>query len=750
MTGLPITFLNRAVVFSPWTPNSGVRFTSAIAIDTETTLIDDTRRWQTPNFVLAAATDGRQGVFITREHLSAFLRDHFACEWIFHNASFDLAVIHMVAPQLDVYHHVELGLVKDTQLEHQLLMLAVEGHTADGKGQATLDACAQRYLGVTLQKEAADQAGNQVRLNFGQFLGRPPQEIPREYLEYLGQDVLATLAVHQQIIVQTDEVLFDARSVWGFVDDAWIVRCRESWGRLTHDIQLRAAIVLREVTAAGLYINQSDQQALTEKLEAKMAVLRERLRLQGFLVGEKGSQKVLQQILQRIERRHGIYTVPRTPSRKEIQTSAEALEPLASVDPFVRGFIDYKTVEKLANSFAQKLERPRLHPSFRTIVRTGRTSSFGEINSQNLPRDADIRRCFTPSLGHVFVNADYSTIELATLASAVERQFGFESAMKKSINAGDDLHTLIAARVFGKEPEEVSKDDRQKAKAINFGKPGGMGNRTLQRHAHLSYGIKLTDGEAAILSEGWLEQFPEMGRFLRNDDNDRELKCLVKELQLNWADYNAAQDRSLRIRPSAQTSSWEQVRPLALMLRKTISGANPCKQKGGAYSDEERSYFWDRLAPHADKFAKPWAAAIRNREPSVDLRKQVWRFFDRGPVFTITGRLRANATFTARHNAIFQGLAADGAKLAMWTLWRAGYRIVNFIHDEFLIEVPASSNLAQHTAIVERLMIEGMKEVIRDMDVRVESVVTSYWLKAAKSVWDAGGKVTPWQEAAAT
>ena len=64
------------------------------------------------------------------------------------------------------------------------------------------------------------------------------------------------------------------------------------------------------------------------------------------------------------------------------------------------------------------------------------------------------------------------------------------------------------------------------------------------------------------------------------------------------------------------------------------------------------------------------------------------------PVFTLTGRLRAKASFCARHNTVFQGLAADGAKLGLWNLWRAGFRIVNFIHDEVLVEVPAKSNLA--------------------------------------------------------
>jgi hypothetical protein len=75
------------------------------------------------------------------------------------------------------------------------------------------------------------------------------------------------------------------------------------------------------------------------------------------------------------------------------------------------------------------------------------------------------------------------------------------------------------------------------------------------------------------------------------------------------------------------------------------------------------------------------------------LQRAALSLVDREPVFTLTGRLRANASYCARHNTVFQGLAADGAKLALWLLWRAGYRIVNFIHDEVLIEIPVDSRL---------------------------------------------------------
>ena len=80
---------------------------------------------------------------------------------------------------------------------------------------------------------------------------------------------------------------------------------------------------------------------------------------------------------------------------------------------------------------------------------------------------------------------------------------------------------------------------------------------------------------------------------------------------------------------------------------------------------------------------------------------------------------------------MFQGLAADGAKLALWKLWRANYRIVAFVHDQVLIEVPSSANHKAVQQHIEELMISGMKEVVPDVSVSVESAYLRRWSKAA-------------------
>ena len=95
-----------------------------------------------------------------------------------------------------------------------------------------------------------------------------------------------------------------------------------------------------------------------------------------------------------------------------------------------------------------------------------------------------------------------------------------------------------------------------------------------------------------------------------------------------------------------------------------------------------------------------------------------------------TGRIRAGAKATASRNTIFQSVAADGGLLALWKLFRAGYRVVAFIHDEIVVEIPVGSDREAHATEISRVMIEGMHEVIPGMLVKVEAIVSPSFSKA--------------------
>ena len=724
--------------FRPWRPAMGGVFTKTFAFDCETTLIDDVRPWLAPAYVIGAAFDSKQGYFVRRADVAGFFAAHDNVSVAFHYAAFDLAVIDKLAPQIAIYGKVDKHQVWDTQLLHRLYVLGTSGHTAGGKGESDLEHCAERYLKVRLPKDVTDSRGNLVRLSYGRWLTTPPQEIEPIYLEYLAKDAIATRLVYRALRKRLKVLLADSRRVWGFVSPEWLDEQIRSWGPQTHHIQLGASIVLKEITANGLHLDLARKDDLAEGLKAKLAQFKKSLRRFGHLPDGKGANKSLQSVLRRAEQRCRGVRFPRTGTGL-YATSHDALQDLVDTVPFVRVLLEYRETDKLLGSFVTKMGQRVLHPSFNVLVRSGRTSSFGEINAQNLPKDKRVRSCFVPSHGNVFIDCDYKTIELATLAQACVGQFGLKSKMAEAINAGKDLHTMVAARVKNKTEAEVTKDERTKAKPINFGKPGGMGDVTMKVYAKVSYGIRLSEVEVKALSDGWFDLFPEMRKFLWDDINI-PLE-LAKLLDLTLAShFEHTDDARFARHPENAGREHRANSVLGAMCLKALKTDSPQTDAGKPYSAADLDYFWSRLESKVSSFAPSFHDDIVQRRPSVRLQREVMSRVGSAGCFTFSGRLRAKATYSARHNTVFQGLAADGAKLALWLLWRAGYRIVNFIHDQVLIEVPRGSDLNQHAERIRELMVQGMRLVVPNVKVDVSFAAADRWYKDAEAVYDATGK----------
>lgn len=736
--GMKITFNDDCYTFAPWKPAMGRVFDNTYGLDTETTLIDMERPWISPTYVLGAVFDGDKGYFLQRKDVKAFLLAHEDLCMVCHNAAFDLAVVHLLVPEADVYDLVERNRVWDTQLLHQLYTLGKEGHTARGKDQATLDHCAELYLGARLPKDVKDCKGDDVRLSWGKWLNKPAEQIEEVYLEYLAKDVIATKLVFDAVKKRINSLLKKSNKVWGFVSSEWLSEQARRFGPQTHHLQLRAAIILREITANGLHLDTKRKEALARGLEKQLAKQRRWLRKQGYLAGGDGSDKSLQNVLKRLARKHPELHFPLTETVK-FSTAHDALIDIAPRVPFVQRLMEYRETEKLLNSFIGKMARPVLHPSFNVLARSGRTSSYGEINAQNLPKDDKVRTCFVPSSGHVFIDADYKTIELGTLAQACLGQFELKSKMADAINADKDLHRLVASCVLGKPEEEITKAERSKAKPINFGKPGGMGTETLLTYAKCNYGVRLTQQEAEELSEAWLRLFPEMNEFLRDTvDTPYELAKLLKLTPTSHHEHTQDTRFLNHLENSGRESKPHRI--LGMMCIKVLKEQQPKTAEGNFYPDADIDYFWSALKRRIDLWPRKFQKDVLIRRPSRALQRAVMSVAGAASVFTFSGRLRAKATYSARHNTIFQGLAADGAKLALWKLWRDGCRIVNFIHDQVLVEVPAGSDLNAHAEKVRKLMIEGMKEVVPDILVDVSFAATDRWYKEAEAVWDKKGK----------
>src|SRR5262249_53558266 len=210
---------------------------------------------------------------------------------ILHNAAFDLAVVHRLAPNIDIYKLVDEYAVWDTQLLHRLFVLGKDGHAAGGKGESDLEHCADTYLNVTLPKDTTDSDGDVVRLSYGKWLNQPPEKIEPVYLEYLARGVVATRRVYRQLRRLIKRLPDPSRPVWGFVSDEGLAQQVARWGPLTHHIQLRASIALKAITANGLHLDVARRSALSQRLETELARLRKRLRKRGHIVEGKGSIK---------------------------------------------------------------------------------------------------------------------------------------------------------------------------------------------------------------------------------------------------------------------------------------------------------------------------------------------------------------------------------------------------------------------------------------------------------------------------
>ena len=113
---------------------------------------------------------------------------------------------------------------------------------------------------------------------------------------------------------------------------------------------------------------------------------------------------------------------------------------------------------------------------------------------------------------------------------------------------------------------------------------------------------------------------------------------------------------------------------------------------------------------------------------------------------TPTGRVRGRVRYAQARNTPFQGLAADGAKLALWNLIHADYRVVAFIHDEVVIELPEDADHAAEADRIRGIMNRAMEQVTGDVPVDSEYVLARRWSKKARLIHDADGRLLPWDE----
>ena len=259
--------------------------------------------------------------------------------------------------------------------------------------------------------------------------------------------------------------------------------------------------------AAGVKVEKEALKEYGDNLKVKIAKLEQEIY---ELAGEQfniNSPKQLGEVLfEHMELPHGKKT------KTGYSTAADVLEKLAVDYPVVRMILDYRQLTKLNSTYAEGLanyigEDGRIHGTFnQTITATGRISST-EPNLQNIPIRMElgraIRKVFVPEEGYVFVDADYSQIELRILAHM--------SGDDRLINAyrdAQDIHAITASEVFHTPLEEVTSLQRRNAKAVNFGIVYGISA------FGLSEDLSISRKEAVEYIDKYFETYPGVKEFL--------------------------------------------------------------------------------------------------------------------------------------------------------------------------------------------------------------------------------------------
>ena len=237
---------------------------------------------------------------------------------------------------------------------------------------------------------------------------------------------------------------------------------------LYHEIELPLCNVLAQMEHEGVLVDQLALMSFGNMLQSRIDETQSAVyRYAGEEFNINSTKKLGEILFEKL----GLPPLKKTKSG--YSTNADVLEKLRNKHPIIACILDYRMLTKLKSTYADGLLKQiaddgRIHTTFQNMVTaTGRLSST-DPNLQNIPvrteLGSEIRRMFVPKDGCVFVDADYSQIELRVLAHIAD-----DTRMQEAFRSGLDVHTATAAQVFDVAPEDVTPLMRRRAKAVNFG-----------------------------------------------------------------------------------------------------------------------------------------------------------------------------------------------------------------------------------------------------------------------------------------
>lgn len=277
---------------------------------------------------------------------------------------------------------------------------------------------------------------------------------------------------------------------------------------LFKNIEMPLVEVLAEMQFNGMHVEKDELKEFGDKLKIDLDKLTNEIY---ELCGEKFNINSTQQLGVILFEKLKLPVYKKT--KKGYSTDVDILEKLKGQHPVIEKILEYRSLMKLNSTYVEGLlpyineKTKRIHSYFhQTVTATGRISST-EPNLQNIPTRIELgkklRKVFKPEEGNIFVDADYSQIELRVLAHISK-----DEHMITAFNENQDIHKQAASKVLGIPIEEVTKEQRSSAKAVNFGIVYGISDFGLAQQ------LGISNKQAKQYIEQYLEKYSGIKKFM--------------------------------------------------------------------------------------------------------------------------------------------------------------------------------------------------------------------------------------------
>ena len=277
---------------------------------------------------------------------------------------------------------------------------------------------------------------------------------------------------------------------------------------LFQNIDMPTVEVLAEMQWNGMYLDETELEDYGQELKDRLDILTQEIY---EMCGEEFNINSTKQLGEILFEKLRLPVVKKTKSG--YSTDVDVLEKLKEEHPVIEKLLEYRQLMKLNSTYVEGMKpyinpkTKRIHSFFhQTITATGRISST-EPNLQNIPTRFELgkqlRKVFKPAEGKIYIDADYSQIELRVLA-----HISNDEHMVQAFNNGEDIHKQAASKVFNTPIEEVTKEQRSNAKAVNFGIVYGISDFGLGEQ------LGISRKKAKQYIDQYLEQYSGIKKFM--------------------------------------------------------------------------------------------------------------------------------------------------------------------------------------------------------------------------------------------